>query len=135
MQVALMMEGKFSGEELQALDADEDLMSTMARELVEKPRPEWGTGRTISPFYATWLSTLCKKRDRKAPCAASSNAPVGMMATSTGFSSYFEMRLPWRFPRLTCVTSEPRIGGKPFEGGSTPPCAILPRHKWRGLTR
>jgi hypothetical protein len=32
----LMMEGKFSGEGLQSLDADEDLMSAMARELVEK---------------------------------------------------------------------------------------------------
>jgi hypothetical protein len=31
-----MMEGKFSGEGLQSLDADEDLMSAMARELVEK---------------------------------------------------------------------------------------------------
>jgi hypothetical protein len=36
MLVALMMEGKFSGEGLQSLDADEDLMSAMARELVEK---------------------------------------------------------------------------------------------------
>jgi hypothetical protein len=36
MLVALMMEGKFSGEGLQALDTDEDLMNAMARELVEK---------------------------------------------------------------------------------------------------
>jgi hypothetical protein len=36
MLVALMMEGKFSGEGLQSLDVDEDLMSAMARELVEK---------------------------------------------------------------------------------------------------
>jgi len=36
MLVALMMEGKFSGEGLQSLDTDEDLMSAMARELVEK---------------------------------------------------------------------------------------------------
>jgi hypothetical protein len=36
MLVALMLEGKFSGEGLQALDSDEDLMSAMARELVEK---------------------------------------------------------------------------------------------------
>src|SRR6204780_1958889 len=36
MLVALMMEGKFSGEGLQALDTDEDLMSAMARELGEK---------------------------------------------------------------------------------------------------
>ncbi len=38
MLVALMMEGKFSGEGLQALDTDEDLMSAMSRELVEKAR-------------------------------------------------------------------------------------------------
>ena len=36
MLVALMMEGKFSGEGLQSLDTDEDLMSAMAREFVEK---------------------------------------------------------------------------------------------------
>jgi hypothetical protein len=36
MLVALMMEGKVSGEGLQSLDADEDLMAAMARELVEK---------------------------------------------------------------------------------------------------
>ena len=36
MLVALTLEGKFSGEGLQALDTDEDLMSAMARELVEK---------------------------------------------------------------------------------------------------
>jgi hypothetical protein len=36
MLVAPMMEGKFSGEGLQSLDSDEDLMSAMARELVEK---------------------------------------------------------------------------------------------------
>src|SRR5208283_3539287 len=36
MLVALMLEGKFSGEGLQSLDTDEDLMSAMARELVEK---------------------------------------------------------------------------------------------------
>jgi hypothetical protein len=36
MVVALTVEGKFSSEGLQSLDADEDLMSAMARELVEK---------------------------------------------------------------------------------------------------
>lgn len=34
--VVLMTEGKFSSEGLQSLDADEDLMSATARELVEK---------------------------------------------------------------------------------------------------
>jgi hypothetical protein len=36
MLVALMMEGKFSGEGLQSLDTDEDMMSAIARELSEK---------------------------------------------------------------------------------------------------
>jgi hypothetical protein len=36
MLVALMMEGKFSGKGLQSLDADEDMFTALARELVEK---------------------------------------------------------------------------------------------------
>ena len=47
MLVALMMEGKFSGEGLQALDTDEDLMSAMARELVEKA----GVGETADAVW------------------------------------------------------------------------------------
>jgi len=47
MLVALMMEGKFSGEGLQALDTDEDLMSAMARELVEKA----GVGETANAVW------------------------------------------------------------------------------------
>jgi hypothetical protein len=34
--VALAMEGKFAGEGLQALDEDDDMLTSMARELVEK---------------------------------------------------------------------------------------------------
>lgn len=47
MLVALMMEGKFSGEGLQALDTDEDLMSAMARELVQKA----GVGETANAVW------------------------------------------------------------------------------------
>ena len=36
MLVALMMEGKFSGEGIHSMDADDDLLAAMARELVEK---------------------------------------------------------------------------------------------------
>jgi hypothetical protein len=36
MLVALMMEGKFSGEGIHSLDSDDDMMAAMARELVEK---------------------------------------------------------------------------------------------------
>src|SRR5260370_38209289 len=36
MLVALMMEGKFSGEGIHSVDADDDLLAAMARELVEQ---------------------------------------------------------------------------------------------------
>jgi hypothetical protein len=36
MLVALMMEGRFSGEGLHSMDADDDMLAAMARELVEK---------------------------------------------------------------------------------------------------
>jgi len=36
MLVALMMEGKFSGEGIHSMDSDDDMMAAMARELVEK---------------------------------------------------------------------------------------------------
>lgn len=36
MLVALMIEGKFSGEGLHSIEADEDMLAAMARELVEK---------------------------------------------------------------------------------------------------
>jgi hypothetical protein len=54
-----MMEGKFSGEGLQSLDTDEDLMSAMARELVEKA----GVGETAD---AAWRE-LERERERVLP--------------------------------------------------------------------
>jgi hypothetical protein len=62
MLVALMMEGKFSGEGLQALDTDEDLMSAMARELVEKA----GVGESAD---AVWRE-LGDEREKVQPRAA-----------------------------------------------------------------
>ena len=59
MLVALMMEGKFSGEGLQALDTDEDLMSAMARELVEKA----GVGESAD---AAWRE-LDREREKIQP--------------------------------------------------------------------
>jgi hypothetical protein len=59
MLVALMMEGKFTGEGLQALDTDEDLMSAMARELVEKA----GVGESAD---AVWRD-LDKEREKILP--------------------------------------------------------------------
>jgi hypothetical protein len=61
MLIALMMEGKFSGEGLQSLDTDEDLMSAMARELVEKA----GVGESAD---AAWRE-LDRERERVLPQA------------------------------------------------------------------
>jgi hypothetical protein len=52
MLVALMMEGKFSGEGLQSLDPDEDLMAAMARELVEKA----GVGESADQIWRSYRS-------------------------------------------------------------------------------
>jgi hypothetical protein len=57
--VALMMEGKFSGEGLQSLDADEDMLTAMARELVEKG----GVGESAASIWRE----LEKERARQAP--------------------------------------------------------------------
>jgi hypothetical protein len=59
MLVALMMEGKFSGEGLQSLDTDEDLMSAMARELVEKA----GVGASADQMWRE----LDRERERVLP--------------------------------------------------------------------
>jgi hypothetical protein len=59
MLIALMMEGKFSGEGLQSLDTDEDLMSAMARELVEKA----GVGESAD---AAWRE-LYREREKLLP--------------------------------------------------------------------
>jgi hypothetical protein len=59
MLVALMMEGKFSGEGLQSLDTDEDLMSAMARELVERA----GVGASADQMWRE----LERERERVLP--------------------------------------------------------------------
>jgi len=66
MLVALMMEGKFSGEGLQSLDTDEDLMSAMARELVEKA----GVGASADQLW----KELQSERERVLPQPPAINA-------------------------------------------------------------
>jgi hypothetical protein len=66
MLVALMMEGKFSGEGLMSLDADDDLMSAMARELVEKA----GVGESAD---SVWRE-LEKERGQLVPQPAAPSA-------------------------------------------------------------
>src|SRR6266478_9090726 len=60
MLVALMMEGKFSGEGIHSLDADDDLLAAMARELVQQS----GVGQSAD---AVWDEL---RRERAAYAAA-----------------------------------------------------------------
>src|SRR5271170_5328366 len=62
MLVALMMEGKFSGEGIRSLESDEDLMTAMARELVETA----GVGESAD---AIWRE-LDHGREKARPCSA-----------------------------------------------------------------
>jgi hypothetical protein len=59
MLVALMMEGKFSGEGIHSLESDDDLMSAMARELVER-------GHVGESADAVWAD-LKRERDLQLP--------------------------------------------------------------------
>jgi len=61
LMVALTMEGKFAGEGLQNIDEDGDMLSAMARELVERngigdgrcrlEGPEYGGSKAISHYF------------------------------------------------------------------------------------
>jgi hypothetical protein len=88
--VALMMEGKFSGEGLQSMDADEDMMSAMARELVEKA----GVGETAD---AIWRE-LDRERSKLMPPPA----PAMMPDTDTGTEAD---PLPVETPTLPAAAS------------------------------
>ena len=63
--VALTMEGKFAGEGLQSIDGDDDMLSAMARELVERN----GIGETAD---AIWKA-LCTEHQKRFPAASCPN--------------------------------------------------------------
>jgi superfamily II DNA or RNA helicase len=88
MLVALMMEGKFSGEGLQSLDTDEDLMSAMARELVEKA----GVGESAD---AIWRD-LDHEREKVLPQSviAESEETLNLPAKMTALVADYESSLP-----------------------------------------
>ncbi len=65
MLVALMMEGKFSGEGIHSMDADDDLLAAMARELVE----QGGVGESAD---AVWAEL---RRERAAQASAAPQLP------------------------------------------------------------
>ncbi len=78
MLVALMLEGKFSGEGLQSLDADDDLMTAMARELVERA----GVGESAD---AIWRD-LYRERQRLQPRTAAAEEPQGDSSSTFGLT-------------------------------------------------
>jgi hypothetical protein len=66
--VALTMEGKFAGEGLQNIDEDDDMLSAMARELVERS----GIGETAD---AVWKA-LNTENQKLFPTTAISNGDI-----------------------------------------------------------
>ncbi len=93
MLVALMMEGKFSGEGLHSMDADDDMLAAMARELVEKG----GVGESAD---AVWQE-LRKERAVSPPSAK----PIEAMPA-------FEMEdeIPDMFAGIAEATTPPALG-------------------------
>jgi superfamily II DNA or RNA helicase len=68
--VALTMEGKFAGEGLQNIDEDDDMLSAMARELVERN----GIGETAA---AVWKA-LNREHQKLFPATCRSNGDLGL---------------------------------------------------------
>jgi hypothetical protein len=73
--VALTMEGKFAGEGLQNIDEDDDMLSAMARELVERN----GIGETAD---AVWKS-LNAEHQKLFPTTSRSNGDVSLLEAPT----------------------------------------------------
>src|SRR6201993_1331682 len=69
MLVALMMEGKFSGEGIHSLESDDDIMSAMARELVER-------GRVGESADAVWADLKRERAQHMPPLPVVSQMPV-----------------------------------------------------------
>jgi hypothetical protein len=89
MLVALMMEGKFSGEGIHSLDADDDLLAAMARELVE----QGGVGQSAD---AVW-EELRRERAAHAAAAAPEFPKVEDREDPPMMSDMFR-ELPAQFP-------------------------------------
>jgi hypothetical protein len=87
MLVALMMEGKFSGEGLHSIDADDDLLAAMARELVE----QGGVGQSAD---AVW-EELRRERTAQAATAPMLPKPDNWEAQSDLEDLFSEAVDPW----------------------------------------
>ena len=107
MLVALMMEGKFSGEGIHSLETDEDMMSAMARELVERG----GVGETAAVIWAD----LKRERSLQLP----ERPAMPMPALDTEDEEEGDKLLPLlsgaEVPQLSLpiVSSNPKVPQKP----------------------
>jgi superfamily II DNA or RNA helicase len=88
--VALAMEGKFAGEGLQTLDEDDDMLTSMAKELVEKN----GIGESADQIWRQ----LNSEHQRLFPARTEANVPVGAGPVPAG-------DVPFEYPTHPVVSS------------------------------
>lgn len=98
MLVALMMEGKFSGEGIHSMDAEDDMMAAMARELVEK-------GRIGESADAVW-GELRRERSLQADASAAFGAHSGPEQSEPLALADLSLPIPPPVPALTLVHSK-----------------------------
>jgi hypothetical protein len=107
MLVALTMEGKFSGEGIHSLESDDDMMSAMARELVER-------GRVGESADAVWAD-LKRERDLHLP-SRPAPPPQDTVAVTEEALAEMPLLLPHPVsepPALTLVHSAAKPKQKP----------------------
>ncbi len=102
MLVALMMEGKFSGEGIHSLESDDDMMSAMARELVER-------GRVGESADAVWAD-LKRERALHMPSHLAETTVLPAQETTTNTNEELAdlplfLPQPEQQPALTLVPS------------------------------
>ena len=98
MLVALMMEGKFSGEGIHSMDAEDDMMAAMARELVEK-------GRIGESADAVW-GELRRERTLQADTSAAFGAHSGPEQSEPLALADLSLSIAQPVPTLTLVHSK-----------------------------
>jgi hypothetical protein len=103
MLVALMMEGKFSGEGIHSMDAEDDMMAAMARELVEK-------GRIGESADAVW-GELRRERTLQADTSAAFGAHSGPEQSEPLALADLSLSIAQPVPTLTLVHSKAK---KPY---------------------
>ena len=102
--VALTMEGKFAGEGLQNIDEDDDMLSAMARELVERN----GIGETAD---AIWKS-LNAEHQKLFPATSRSNGDASLIEAPA--------ILPGDQPNPTALVDEALAGNSALIFGQRP---------------